>query len=346
MATPMKLTRALRYFLRGNRGLPSCSYCTSAPSSSDGSSQASTSKDPFPVFMQPEVQSLLKKMTGFNIMKVAGPRKVSLKKPHYKLLTDQELMEIQKKAESRMEYRLQIPPFMKVREPIKDLLSYDPEVEGLDSSKYIFTDITFGVKDRQRVIVVREPDGTLRRADWPERDRINQIYSPVEGRQMEMPQMFQQQHLEALLKNGKYVYVLDMACVQFEPDHPDFIRVCHRTFEVVDSKHDYEDLRSTRHFASMAFYYAWYQKVDYLLIDMINRDILSDAGDLIRLYCTVHPESAIAQQLRAEPTEDIVSIVKAFCSMEATHKGQLELAVQGYQEKHRSAAASATATTS
>lgn len=295
--------------------------------------------------MQEEVQSLLKKMTGFNIMKVAGPQKIPLKKPHYKLLTDEELAEIQKEAESRIQYRLQIPPFMKVREPIKDVLSYDPDLAGLEDNKIIFTDITFGVKDRQRVIVVREPDGTLRRAEWPERDRINQIYSPITGRQMEMPKMFQEEHLEVLLKKGRYVYVLDRACVQFEPDHPDFIRVCHRTFEVVDSVHHYEELRSTRHFASMAFYYIWYQKVDYLLTDMINRELLTDAVDLIRIYCIVHPDSAVAQQLKAEPSEDIISIVKTFCSAEATHKGQLELAIQGYQEKQRSGS-SATATAS
>ncbi|XP_076451365.1 small ribosomal subunit protein mS22-like [Babylonia areolata] len=340
MAAPMKLTRfALRSILRGNHGLRSCSYCTSSSNFSGGSADAS--RDPMPVFMQEEVQSLLKKMTGFDILKLAGPQKVALRKPKYKLLTDEELAEMQQKAERRMKYRLQIPPFMKVREPIRHTLSHDPDLAGLDSSKYIFTDITFGIKDRQRVIVVREPDGTLRHADWEERDRMNQIYSPVPGRQMEMSKMFQEEHLEAIFKKGKYAYLLDMACVQFEPDHPDYIRVCHRTFEVIDSKHHYDELRSTRHFASMAFYYVWYKKVDYLLIDMVNRDLISDAGDLIRLYCIVHPDSAITQQLKAQPSEDVLGTVKAFCSTEATHKGQLELAVQGYEEKQRASASAA-----
>ena len=51
------------------------------------------------------------------------------------------------------------------------------------------------------------------------------------------------------------------------------MQVAHRVFEVVDSSHRYNDLRSTRHFGSMAFYYVWYKKIDYLLIDMINRDL-------------------------------------------------------------------------
>ena len=73
-----------------------------------------------------------------------------------------------------------------------------------------------------------------------------------------------------------------IACNKPSPGHaPDtFVSVCvwlmqvaHRVFEVVDSSHRYNDLRSTRHFGSMAFYYAWYKKIDYLLIDMINRDL-------------------------------------------------------------------------
>ena len=56
--------------------------------------------------------------------------------------------QLQSAAQHRMQYRLQIPPFMKAREPITDVLSSDPELQGLDSSKLIFTDITFGVKDR------------------------------------------------------------------------------------------------------------------------------------------------------------------------------------------------------
>lgn len=31
--------------------------------------------------------------------------------------------------------------------------------------------------------------------------------------------------LQNLLNRKKYAYILDKACVQFEPDHPDYIRV-------------------------------------------------------------------------------------------------------------------------
>nr|KAG5707394.1 hypothetical protein BaRGS_005361 [Batillaria attramentaria] len=98
--------------------------------------------------MQDEVQKLLKSMTGFDMLRVAGPQKVSLRKPRYRLLTDQELQELQEQAANRIKYRLQMPPFMKVRQPVNQVLSKNPELEGLEENKYIFTDITFGVKNR------------------------------------------------------------------------------------------------------------------------------------------------------------------------------------------------------
>lgn len=58
------------------------------------------------------------------------------------------LHQMKTQAEKRLSIRLQMPPFMKERTPIKHILSVDPQLKGLDKSKYVFTDITFGVKDR------------------------------------------------------------------------------------------------------------------------------------------------------------------------------------------------------
>lgn len=58
----------------------------------ENSTQAS--RDPLPVFMKEEVQTLLRNMTGFDIVRVAGPQKVPLRKPRYKLLTDEELEQV------------------------------------------------------------------------------------------------------------------------------------------------------------------------------------------------------------------------------------------------------------
>lgn len=41
-----------------------------------------------------------------------------------------------------------MPPVLKEREPIHEVLSQDPGVKGYDTCKYVFTDITFGISDR------------------------------------------------------------------------------------------------------------------------------------------------------------------------------------------------------
>lgn len=63
--------------------------------------------------------------------------------------------------------------------------------------------------DRSRIIVVREPDGTLRTSNWEEQDRLNQTYFPREGRRHYVPAMFQTENLKPILGPSKYEYILD-----------------------------------------------------------------------------------------------------------------------------------------
>ncbi|KAI8434701.1 hypothetical protein MSG28_003229, partial [Choristoneura fumiferana] len=51
--------------------------------------------------------------------------------------------------------RLSRPDLAKVQQPIHDVLSQDPALIGYDTSKYIFTDISFGVDNEHRIIVER-----------------------------------------------------------------------------------------------------------------------------------------------------------------------------------------------
>lgn len=52
---------------------------------------------------------------------------------------------------------------------------------------------------QDRMVVIREPDGTLRRASTAETDRMSQVYNPhlaQEGRSIIVPPMFEGQLLE------------------------------------------------------------------------------------------------------------------------------------------------------
>ena len=89
-----------------------------------------------------------------------------------------------------------MPPVVKLRQDKTRVLSKDPAIKGFSDGKYVFTDITYGVKNKDRIIVVREVDGTLRTATYEERDRLNQIYAPEPGREVYMPKMFKDEYLQ------------------------------------------------------------------------------------------------------------------------------------------------------
>ena len=98
---------------------------------------------------------------------------------------------------------------MEEREVMSRVLEEDGELVGFDTCNYVFTDITFGVPDRSRVVVVRQPDGRLRTATWEEQDRLNLVYFPIEGRKHYTPQMFEPDNLREILGPEKYEYILD-----------------------------------------------------------------------------------------------------------------------------------------
>lgn len=98
-----------------------------------------------------------------------------------------------------------MPPVMDPRTEVARTLDRDPALVGFDACRYVFTDITYGGHDRDRLIVVREPDGTLREAEWDERDRLNQVYFPRDGRKIDVPAMFQPDKLQDILGPEKYV---------------------------------------------------------------------------------------------------------------------------------------------
>ncbi|XP_059154153.1 small ribosomal subunit protein mS22-like [Physella acuta] len=293
-------------------------------------------RDPFPIFLDQNVQQLLHRVTGFDPLKVAGPQKRKLKRPTYKLLTDEELEQDIKKANERLQARLQIPPYMNPRKPKLTPLITDPDLAGFDKSDYVFVDVSFGLHDRKRSVVIRDPQGTLKEASWDVKERMNQIFNPKEGKQYFKPKMFEEQILEKLIADGKYVYILDRACCQFEPDDPDFIRTTHRVYNAINSKKDFDVLRSTRHFGSIAFYLTWNKMIDNLLLDMINRDLLSDAKDLVTLYCIIHPSSSCSQVIKELKDAQPEQIIKAYITTDAKQKPELELSIQAFEDAKRS----------
>ncbi|KAG7175433.1 28S ribosomal protein S22-like, partial [Homarus americanus] len=288
--------------------------------------------DPAPVFFDKNVQEILKRVTGCNFNAVFRRRydEKPLSPPRYEFLTEEELQERMEEAKGVVEKILQMPPVLKERQPITGILSRDPALTGFDTCKYIFTDITFGVSDRKRNIVVRDMDGTLRHASWEERDRMNQIYNPRPGRKLKQPKIFLEENLQGVLQRENYEFVLDRVCAQFEPDDPEYHRVCSMVYEAIEGKRHYQMLHSTRHYGPMCFYLVWHRKMDNLLISLIQQENLSSCADIVQLHQLIHTSSkSIA--LNVDPKQHL-DFVKAYVDYDSLQRPQLQLAIQAYQD--------------
>uniref|UniRef100_A0A8C0YAJ5 Mitochondrial ribosomal protein S22 n=1 Tax=Cyprinus carpio carpio TaxID=630221 RepID=A0A8C0YAJ5_CYPCA len=224
-------------------------------------------------FTDTEVQDILTKITGLDLKKVFQPIRQQLTPPKYKLMTDTELEEAVRKAEEQAKHLLKMPPVLPERKPINDVLSEDQMLEGMNTAKYVFTDINFNVPHRERFIVVREPSGTLRKATWNERDRIIQVYFPKEGRKITPPPIFKEENLRVVFEQDRHEDVLNQCVVQFEPDSAEFKNVLMLTYEDIEKHGKYDLLRSTRFFGGFAWHLVNGRRIDGLLVDMLQRDL-------------------------------------------------------------------------
>lgn len=306
--------------------------CTGGADSQDAI-EATKKLDVEVLFLRPEVQRILYRVTHQDLNIIYKARKQHLSTPDVKLLTKAELQQLQEDVDWKAKEKIQFPPVMNERKPIEYVLAHDAELAMCHKTKIIFTDITYDIKHRDRFVVVRDLDGTLRKATWTERDRMLQMYFPVDGRKIEMPRMFQPDLLEDVLNKQKYEFVLERACLQFEPDDPEYHRVTQRTYVHIDQTRSFQDLRSTRHFGVLVFYLLRHRKVDNLLIDMIQRDLLSDAVDVLKLYHIFHPDCTSKAQIEElEPDADPLEVLRIFAGTDAQKGSEIELAVQSYEE--------------
>nr|XP_058968608.1 small ribosomal subunit protein mS22-like [Pocillopora verrucosa] len=273
-------------------------------------------------FSNPEVQSLLKKLTGRNLDKIYAMRRGEFEVPSYKLMTDAEYLEVQHRNEEEAEAMLEMPPVMEERQEIDEIIEEKEELAQFSESNYVFTDISTSESDRTRSITVREPSGRLRKASWEERDRLNFIYFPKPGRQYEMPELLTDEGMLVVFQQNRHEDVLDLACVQFEPDSADYIRVHHRTYEDLLTHKKFEILRSTRHYGGLLYYLAKQQKLNELLDNMMDREQWDDCIDVVRLHLLCHPGSEITRRIGKNNLKGF-SMLRAFlrhCGTQGTLK--------------------------
>uniref|UniRef100_A0A182WJ55 28S ribosomal protein S22, mitochondrial n=1 Tax=Anopheles minimus TaxID=112268 RepID=A0A182WJ55_9DIPT len=325
---------------------------SSSTAQTDSESFLIYDKDPAPAFMRDDVQRLLKSITRLELEKVFRKRSVKDNTVEYRFMTDEQLRQELLKSIGEAQHMLQMPPVVQEQKDSCAVISKDGALKALSTSKFVFTDITYGLKNSQRSIVVRHPDGTLQEAPYEMRKRLNQIYFPLTGRSIHQPPMFEHVHLQRLLEEGKYEFVLDRACVQFEPYEKEYHQITAKVYQHINENRSFDALRSTRHFGPFAFFLAWHKLIDDLLLDMVKQDYLRNGIELIVLFSTLHgttleenvkqialetqmpnlfdaPEKSI-DELKQD--EQFLSIIEQFVNEHATKKVQLNLAVQAYRE--------------
>ncbi|CAF1142704.1 unnamed protein product, partial [Didymodactylos carnosus] len=294
-------------------------------------------RDPGDYFIRKDVQDLLTNITGFDLNKIFHVKNnKDMQRTTYKFMTDKQLKEEQIQTIERARSKLQMAPVLSEAIENVEILEKNPMLKDFSKSKHLFIDISLGIPIRDRMIVARETDGTLRTATLDEQSRMRQIYYPVPGRELIMPKMFEEAKLEKVLERGDYLFILDRACAQFEPDDREYIRVIQTTYEHIEKTNSYDLLRSTRHFGSMAFYFIWYKKIDRLLNDMIRRELMTDAVALIQLYGIIHPDTKVSRYdfAQTQPSD----IIQSFADDEARIPGLLQEALRQLQQPIAAAA--------
>lgn len=291
--------------------------------------------------MDPQVQSLLKDLTGMDFKKIFRKRKTGqkLKEPSYTFMTEAQLEEALEEAKLKAQKLLQMPPVLPPRQPIDEIISFDPIVQGIEKPgvTLVFTDTSIlpSINDRNRIVLARDPNGTLRKASWEEREKMNKIYFPTPGRAFVTPKMFTDPQIlkevlsRASAEDNTYEFVLDRACLQFEPDDPIYISAVETVYDTINSRQHYDYLHSTRHYGPMVFHYLRFRNIDNLLSFYIKEERIPDAGKLISLFQMIYPESKTA--LTKSSDEDTTKISQ-YIQLDAVRKSELTLIFTSYLE--------------
>lgn len=246
-------------------------------------------KDPQPLFTDAETQRLLQSMTQLQLDKVFRKRTVPDNSTDTKFMTTAQLENEFVQTIEKAKKLLKMPPIVKIKQDTERTISKDPALKDFATTKYVFTDITYGLRPSERKVVVRDVDGSLSYASLDTTKRVNQLYFPLDGRKFYTPHMFADEKLlQNCLDENKYEFVLDRLCVQYEPYESEFHNISAKVFTHLNESKQFDMLRSTRHFGPMAFFYAWHRCIDDLLYDMIRRDYLSNAVELIALSYKIH----------------------------------------------------------
>eukprot|EP00051_Salpingoeca_urceolata_P023321 m.393715 g.393715 ORF g.393715 m.393715 type:complete len:436 (+) comp20092_c0_seq1:252-1559(+) len=167
-------------------------------------------------------------------------------------------------------------------------LSVDPEAASKRFS-FVFVDTSKGHGDNDRSIVVRETDGTLRTADAAERDRFNQKVFPHTGKRGSLPAMFDERYFgRCLTERHLHATALDIVSRLRQPHQPDYVRIHRAVYDDVDARGVYSLLQDTPHWAGFAAYLLRSNRIDNLVLALVQKQRHHDAANLVQVLHAMH----------------------------------------------------------
>merc|ERR1719244_597870 len=127
--------------------------------------QHAVARDPGPYFFNPEVQNLLIKLTGVDYNKVFSAKKFGKQYsvPIQRFMTKEQIEKEQEEVSKKASRHLQMPPVLNAASHVEETVTHDPELVAYEKSKLVFADISYGIPNHERLIVVREPTGELKK---------------------------------------------------------------------------------------------------------------------------------------------------------------------------------------
>lgn len=131
------------------------------------------------------------------------------------------------------------------------------------------------------------------------------------------------------MEREEYEFILDRACIQFEPDDAEYKKITEEVYFCVNMGKKFDKLRSTRHFGPFAFYLAWEGKIDSLLIDVIQSEKIEEAVSLIQLYHRIHPEAKSAQPVQEG---DDLTLIRNYVNLDSLQHNNLQHTLLMYEK--------------
>lgn len=117
--------------------------------------------------------------------------------------------------------------------------------------------------------------------------------------------------------------------MQFEPDHPTYIRTSEAVFDDIAAHGHYDILHSTRHYGPMTFYLVYNKKCDDLVVHYFKNKNLVDAAIVVRLFGLLHADSAVSR-----PAADLATLdlLRLFIDSDSLKSSKLHVALEAMLE--------------